>query len=121
MVRASEGDDSRAAGHEQRRPQGDLDRVLPGDAEHDLTPFAGESRAQLRSHVRLGEVAERVHAAIRLGTNGRLDLGAPMTECGHPEASREVDVAAPVGVDDAAALCLRPDHGRSLLSVSIAT
>ena len=121
VVGARESDDSRSAGHQQRRPKGDLDRVLPGDAEHDLAPPAAETLAQLGRHVRLGEVSERVHAAIRLCPNRGLDLGAPMAECGDAEASGEVDVAASVGVDDAAALCLRPDHGRSLFSVSIAT
>ena len=83
--------------------------------------LAAEPLAQLGRHVRLGEVSERVHAAIRLCPDRGLDLGTPMAECGDAEASGEVDVAASVGVDDAAALCLRPDHGRSLFSVSSAT
>jgi hypothetical protein len=86
-----------------------------------ISVFAAEPCAQLGRDVRLGEVAERVHAAIRLPPDRGLDLGTSMAECGDAEASGEVDVAASVGVDDAAAFCLGPDHGRSLFSVSSAT
>ena len=121
VVGAREGDDSRAAGDEQRCSQGDFNRVFSGDAEHDLVAFTAEPRAQICRHVCLGEVAERVHAAIRLSPDRSLDLGTSVAERGDAEASGKIDVASPVGVGDAAALCLRPDHGRSLFSVSSAT
>ena len=121
MVGTRESDDSGAAGDEQRRPQRDFDRVLSGDAEHDFAAVAAEPRTQLGRHVCLGEVAERVHAAIGLRPNRSLDLGTSVAEHGDAEASGEVDVAASVRIEDAAALCLCPDHGRSLFSVSSAT
>jgi hypothetical protein len=87
MVGAREGDDARATGHEERRSESNLDRVLSRDAEHDLAAVVAEPRAQLRGHVRFGEIAERVHAAIRLSPDRSLDLGISVAERGDAEAS----------------------------------
>ncbi len=121
VVGARERDDARATGDEKRGPQGDLDRVLPGHAEHDLTVVARQASPQLGGDVGLGQIAQGVHAARSLLGDRRLDLRVSVAESRDPESAREVDVPAPLRVDDTAPLGLRPDHGRSLFRVSIAT
>ena len=104
MVRAVEGDDARAAGREQRRPQPDLDRVLARDAElARAQPLAQRCRDR-----RVGEVTERVDDGLRRPR--RRDQRIAVPQRGDAEARREVEVLAPVVVPDAAALGPRPDH-----------
>ena len=107
VVGAVERDDARPAGREQRRAQRDLDRVLAGDAE---LRRPRQRLAQPHGHLRVGEVAERVHdllLAPRLE-----DARVAVTERRDAEAAGQVEQLAPVGERDAAALGARPDHSR---------
>ena len=105
MVGALEGEDPRLPGCEERRPQGDLDRVFTRDAE---LRQPRQPRTESRGHLGLGKVAERMDdplLAPRLQ-----DPRVSMAEHGNAEARREVEVLASAVVDDAAALGLRPDQ-----------
>ena len=105
VVGAVERDDARPPGREQRRPERDLDRVLAGDAE---LRRPRQRLAQAHRHLRVGEVAERVHdllLAPRLE-----DARVAVAERRDAEAAGQVEQLAPVGERDAAALGPRPDH-----------
>ena len=122
MVGAREADDPGPTRVQQRSPKRDLDRVLAGDAE---LRRVRQTRAQLRGHRRVGEVAERVDH--RLCAPRLEDPRAPVPERGDAEAAGEVEVLVAVGVDDAAPLRSGPDHdepfrrGLNRPSVSAAT
>src|SRR4029453_2534670 len=121
VIGARERDDSRTAGGQQGGTESNLDGVLPRHAEHCNASVFSQASAQLGRHICLCEVTERVDAPAGLGADGSQDLGAPMTERGHAEAPRKIDVALPLCVDDAAAPSLPPAHGPNLFSVSSAT
>ena len=95
-------------------------------ASSPVTPsLAGRGSAARSScgHLGLGQVAERVRDTLR--RDRLLDAGVPVPERGHAEAAGEVEVLAPVAVDDAAALGVGPPQaplrpGTSRPSVSAA-
>ena len=101
MVGAVERDDAGPARLEQRGAERDLDRVLAGDAE---LRGPGQRRAEARRHLRVGEVAERVHDLLLAPR--REDPRVAMTERRDAEAARQVEQLAPVGERDPAALGL---------------
>ena len=105
MIRAVERDDARPPGCEQRRPQRDLDRVLPRHAE---LRRPRQRLAQAHRHLGVGEIAERVHDLLL--PPGLEDAGIAVAERRDAEAARQVEELAPVGERDAAALGPRPDH-----------
>jgi hypothetical protein len=126
VVGALEGDDAGLAGDDEGRPERDLDRVLARDAEQRVAAGSRQPLLEGSRDVGLGEIAERVHAAVGLRRDRLADLGVAVAESRDTEAAREVEVLAAVVVDDPAALRLRPPHaafrpGRSRLSVSKAT
>ena len=91
VVRAVEGDDARPPGREVRGAQRDLDRVLAGDAELRRPRQRG---AEPHRHLRVGEVAERVHDLLRAP---RLeDARVAVAERRDAEAAGEVEQLAPV-------------------------
>ncbi len=109
MVGAFEGENPRLARREQGGAERDLDRVLAG---HPELRRPGQTLAEIHRHLRVGQIAERVHD--RLSAPGLEDLRIPVPEHGDPEAAGEVEVLPAVGVDDAAALSLSPDHAEPL-------
>jgi hypothetical protein len=121
VVGALEGDQARSPGDEEGGAERDLDRVLAGDAEERSTLLGREPLPERSGDVGLGEIAERVDAPLGLVRDGGRDIRIPVAERGDAEAGRQVEVLAPVGVDDAATLGLGPDHGRRRFSVSRAT
>jgi hypothetical protein len=93
-----------APGREDGGAERDLDGVLAGDAELARP----EPLAQPRRHLRLGEITQRVHHLLL--RDRREHPRVPVAERRDAEAARQVEVLATVGVDDAAALGLGPDH-----------
>ena len=111
MVGRIEGDDSRLAGNEKRGAKRDLDCVLSSHPQHRFVTPQAEPAANFGGHIGFCEVPEGVDAAVCLRRDRRDDIGVPVPERGHAEAAREVEVLAPLDVDDPATLRLSPDHG----------
>ena len=105
MVGAFESENPWLSRREQRRTQGDLDRVFACDAE---LRRLRQPPAERRGHLGLREVAERMDDALLLP--GLKDPRVPVAEHGNAEARRQVEVLAAAVVDDAAALGICPDQ-----------
>ncbi len=90
---------------EQRRPERDLDRVLPRHAE---LRRPRQRLPQAHGHLGIGEIPERVHdllLAPRLE-----DARVAVAERRDAEAAGQVEQLPPVVERDATALGARPDH-----------